>query len=112
MSSPQEVWSWNKAAQTLLVIAIAMILGNLIDQGFENHVDYKKRAVFFIFLQFLVIIAVVAALESIHLKHYPIPITSNIFFIAVFLGVQQNLWNQVSRIKVYPHRKNKASQPN
>lgn len=100
-----EPWTWKKTATNVGIIALALVLGNLIDQEFAGHINYSKNAIFFIFLQFLVIIAVVAVLETIHLKKFPIPITSNVFFIGVFLSVQQNLWKQVSRIQFYPKLK-------
>lgn len=94
---PGEKWTWQRALQALEIIVVAVVLGNLIDHLFARFARYR-HPLFPILLQFLAIIAIVAALETITNKFFPNPITNNIFFISVFLGVQQNLWARTTQL--------------
>ncbi len=94
---PGEKWTWRKALQALEIIVVGVILGNLVDHLFSKYARYH-HPLLPIFLQFLAIVAIIAALETITSKFFPNPITNNIFFIGVFLGVQQNLWARTAQL--------------
>ena len=96
-------WNGWKVAESMGVIAIAFVLGNLIDQTFSKiFKKTKKNVIWRIVAQFMVIIGVIAFFETVDLKLLPKNITTNIFFITVFIGTQQSLLTSMGRVQFVP----------
>lgn len=96
-------WNPSKLGESVLIIAIAFILGNLVDQIFSRiFKKHHKWLIVRIIAQILVIIGVVAFFETVDMKLIPKNITSNIFFITFFVGTQQRLLDTMAEIKLIP----------
>ena len=99
MSQP---YNLKRLGTDVVSIVVALIAGIIIDQIFEKHFVKRKHIFPRIVLQFLVIIAVVVLFNVWDPPVLPSNIVSNVFFMAVFLGVQQGLFAEVGRVQLYP----------
>ena len=89
-----------RVIKSVLSIAAAVILGSILDKSFEIYFGKKNRMVR-ITIQFITIAVVIALINTYSDKYrLPIDVVENIFFVSVFLGVQQNLFQDVSQLNV------------
>lgn len=100
MSQPYDL---KRLGADVASILVALIAGIVIDQIFEKHFVKKQHILPRILLQFSVIITIVIMFNIWDPPVLPKNITSNVFFMAVFLGVQQKLFAEIGRIQLYPH---------
>lgn len=95
-------WTWQRFARSALSIAVAIVLGLLVDEVFQ-WLFRDMYPIWHIVLQFGVIIGVVALLSSVVPRLVSLDLVENIFFVSVFLGVQQHLMQEtVARLDLIP----------
>jgi len=94
-------WTVPSFARSMVAIAAAVLLGLLIDQSFDRLFQDRSVALRLL-LQFGVIVAVVALIEELMPRLLPIDLVSNVFFITMFVGVQQHLFGELWRLRLLP----------
>jgi len=100
-----EAWNVRKVGESAGVIVVALLLGIAVDQVFQHHSSARQHPILRIALQFAVIIGVVIAADTVGQRFFAKNLSTNVFFVAVFLGVQQNLLKDISRVRLYPKPK-------
>lgn len=92
--------SWNSFLRSILAMSAALILGLLVDESFELWLGQDK-VLLRILLQLSTIVLVVALLQRLG-PRLNFNVVDNVFFLAIFLGVQQHLLQQFDRINLLP----------
>lgn len=87
----------DKVRNSLVAIATAVILGLIVDKTFEKYFSDKPKFARILF-QFIVIALIIAIINANSERYLKLDLVNNIFFISVFLGVQQNLFMTVSGV--------------
>lgn len=76
-------------------IIIALIMGIFLDKFFNYFIIDEYNTIRFI-MQISCIIIIVILVNNLYMRLFKIRMTEiSIFFISVFLGVQQSLWKEI-----------------
>jgi type III secretory pathway component EscS len=87
--------------RSFAAIALALVLGLLIDQLFQSWFGFQQQTLRII-LQFATLVGVVILVEHLASNFLPFDLVSNVFFISVFLGVQQYLFQELKQVQLFP----------
>ena len=82
---------------TYIEITIAVVLGLLIDKGFALIEHHFAHGTIRVFAEFTIDIFIVILINLIYQRLGIKEISAGAYFISVFLGVQQSLFNEIYR---------------